>query len=67
MDDARAFMLRVDRKAAPVVDGSGKLLGMLKYRDVMKAAQAGKGSQRVKSWMRRDTITVRGGVGVGRG
>jgi len=58
MEDARGLMLRVQRKAAPVVDESGKFLGMLKYRDVMKAAQASKGGQRVKSWVRRDTLTV---------
>ncbi|EOD41629.1 hypothetical protein EMIHUDRAFT_194023 [Emiliania huxleyi CCMP1516] len=29
-----------------------------RYRDVMKAAQASKGGQRVKSWVRRHTLTV---------
>ena len=32
----------------------GMLLGMLKYRDVVKAAQQGKGGQHVKAWMRRE-------------
>ena len=45
-------------QATPVVDGEGRLMGMLKYRDVVKAAQAGKGSQQVKAWMRRDVVTL---------
>lgn len=35
-----------------------RYMGMLKYRDVVKAAQSAKGDQRVKVWMRRNTVTV---------
>ncbi len=58
MEEARERMLEVQRKAIPVVDDNGALMGMLKYRDVMKAAQANKGGERVKAWMRRNVITV---------
>ena len=37
--------------------GEGTFLGMLKYRDVIKAAQANKSHQLVKAWMRRDVLT----------
>ena len=42
----------------PVVDGGGALLGYLKYRDPIRAAQAGKGQQQVKAWVRRELITI---------
>ena len=58
MDEARELMLRVQRKATPVVDEHGQFMGMIKYRDVMKAASAEKGGERVKAWMRRGVITV---------
>ena len=45
-------------QAMPVVDSLGVLLGMVKFRDVVKAAQAGKGEQAVKAWMRRDVVTM---------
>ena len=37
---------------------SGELLGALKYKDVVKAAQRGKQAQRVKAWMRRELPTI---------
>jgi predicted transcriptional regulator len=52
-------MNRMEKKAVPVTDDARKLMGMLKYKDVVKAAQAGKGDERVKAWMRRDVVTVR--------
>ena len=42
----------------PVVNGSGTLLGYLKYRDPIRAAQAGKGQQQVKAWVRRELISI---------
>merc|ERR1712070_619286 len=33
MERARSLMLRVQKKATPVVDEAGMLMGMLKYRD----------------------------------
>jgi tRNA nucleotidyltransferase (CCA-adding enzyme) len=61
MEEARSLMLRVQKKATPVVDEAGMLMGMLKYRDVVKAAQANKGEQKVNAWMRRtqEITTVR--------
>jgi len=66
MEHALALMNRMQHKAMPVMEeeeeGEGvltrQLLGMLKYRDVVKAAQASKGQQQVKAWMRRDPVTV---------
>ena len=58
MGHALQLMNRVQLKATPVVDGNGKLLGMLKYRDVMKAMHAGKDQQAIKAWMRREVLTV---------
>ena len=58
MDHALLLMRRIEKKATPVVDSAGVLRGMLKYRDVVKAAQAGKGTQQVKAWMRREVSTV---------
>ena len=70
MSHALQLMDRVQKKAIPVVEssssgggapgggGGGKFLGMLKYRDVMKAAHAGKEGQMVKAWMRREVATV---------
>ena len=61
MEEARSLMLRVQKKATPVVDEAGMLMGMLKYRDVVKAAQANKAEQKVNAWMRRtqEITTVR--------
>ena len=36
-----------------MVDHDGRLLGMLKFGKAVKAAQAGKGGQRVSAWMQR--------------
>ena len=59
MTHALLLMRRVEKKATPVVDPkTGRLCGMLKFRDVVKAAQAGKGRQQVKAWMRREVTTV---------
>jgi tRNA nucleotidyltransferase (CCA-adding enzyme) len=46
------------KRAVPVVGEDRKLLGFLKYRDPVKAAQTKKGSQCVKAWMRREVRTV---------
>lgn len=58
MAEAMRLMNRLSKKAVPVADSEGKLQGMLKYRDVVKAAQAGKGEQQVKAWMRREIVTI---------
>ena len=58
MLEAMQLMDRLSKKAIPVLDEHRKLLGMLKYRDVVKAAQASKGGQKVKSWIRREVVTV---------
>ena len=58
MGHALELMRRIERKGAPVVDSNGLLMGMLKYRDVMKADQTGKADQLVKAWMRRQVPTV---------
>ena len=58
MDDALELMNRLRRRAIPVLGDDGKLLGYLKYRDPIRAAQAGKGQQQVKAWMRRELITI---------
>ena len=52
------LMRKVEKKALVCVDADGVLRGMLKFRDVVKAAQAGKGEQQVKAWMRREVVTV---------
>ena len=44
-----AFMNRMRKRAMPVVCELGTLLGYIKYRDVVKAAQAGKGHQPAKA------------------
>ena len=58
--------LRMKRKALPVIrehdeeaGPANELMGMLKYRDVVKALQANKGQQQVKAWTRREVSTVR--------
>ena len=59
MDHALSFMNRMRLRAVPVLeDDEGKLLGFIKYRDPIKAAQTGKGQQAVKAWMRRELLTV---------
>lgn len=58
MDDALELMNRMGRRAMPVLGDDGTLLGFLKYRDPIRAAQAGKGRQQVKAWMRRELITI---------
>ncbi|KAL1507574.1 hypothetical protein AB1Y20_007194 [Prymnesium parvum] len=58
MEHALLLMQRIQRKGLPVADGKGKLMGMLKYRDVVKAAQTNKEHQLVKAWMRRQVPTV---------
>ena len=58
MDDALELMNRLRRRAMPVLGDDGTLLGFLKYRDPIRAAQAGKGRQLVKAWMRRELITI---------
>jgi len=64
MDEARALMLRVQRKATPVVDSEGKFVGMLKFRDVMKAAQVIMYSYicYIFSLLTLRTITKKGGL-----
>eukprot|EP00908_Phaeocystis_cordata_P027314 Transcript_9868.p1 GENE.Transcript_9868~~Transcript_9868.p1 ORF type:complete len:560 (+),score=122.29 Transcript_9868:98-1777(+) len=58
MDSALALMNRMRKRAMPVIGDDDKLLGFLKYRDPIRAAQAGKGQQQVKAWARRELITV---------
>uniref|UniRef100_A0A7S4F2N7 CBS domain-containing protein n=2 Tax=Chrysotila carterae TaxID=13221 RepID=A0A7S4F2N7_CHRCT len=58
MEDAWRQMINTHLKGMPVVDEGGKLIGALKYKDVVKAAQAGKAAQRVKAWMRRQVPTI---------
>jgi len=58
MDSALELMNRIKVRAMPVVNGSGTLLGYLKYRDPIRAAQAGKGQQQVKAWVRRELISI---------
>ena len=58
MDGARQSMNKLQKKAIPVIDGEGKLQGMIKFKDVVKAAQTNKGHQLVKAWMRREVVTI---------
>jgi len=58
MEEAMGLMNRMGKKAMPVTDAESKLCGMLKFRDVVKAAQTGKGGQQVKAWARRDVVTI---------
>ena len=58
MEHALNLMNRMRKRAVPVVGAGEQLLGFLKYRDPIKAAQSGKGSQQVKAWMRRELLTV---------
>lgn len=58
MDSALELMNRIKVRAMPVVNSSGTLLGYLKYRDPIRAAQAGKGQQQVKAWVRRELISI---------
>lgn len=58
MEEAMKMMNRIAKKAVPVIDDERKLMGMLKFSDVVKAEQAGKGQQLVKVWMRRDVVTI---------
>ena len=60
MDDTLALMNKMRKRAVPVCsdDGEMKLLGFIKYRDPIKAAQSGKGHQNVKAWMRKEYMTV---------
>lgn len=62
MEYARQFMQRIEKKGAPVVGEDGKLMGTLKFRDVIKAAQSGKAQQLAKAWMRREMVTVSPGM-----
>mmetsp|Transcript_11499 Transcript_11499/g.29666 ORF Transcript_11499/g.29666 Transcript_11499/m.29666 type:complete len:217 (+) Transcript_11499:2-652(+) len=58
MEHAYNLMQRIQRKGVPVTDADGALMGTLKFRDVVKAAQTGKAQQLVKAWMRRQVPTV---------
>ena len=58
MNYAFALMRRMKKRAVPVVGEDRRLLGFLKYRDPVKAAQTRKGQQHVKAWMRREVLTV---------
>jgi len=58
MEHVLALMNRMGKKAAHVLGDGEKLLGFIKYRDPVKAAQAGKGQQSAKAWMRKELVTV---------
>ena len=58
MDSALELMSRLKKRAMPVLAEDGLLLGYLKYRDPIRAAQAGKGQQHVKAWVRRELISI---------
>jgi len=58
MDHVLGLMNRVRHRSLPVVADDGELLGFLKYRDPVKAAQSGKGQQQAKAWMRKELLTV---------
>lgn len=58
MEAALALMNRVRKRVLPVLGEEGELMGYLKFKDPIKAAQAGKGQQQVKAWMRRELLTV---------
>ena len=58
MEGAYNLMQRIQRKGVPVADSAGRLMGTLKFRDVVKAAQTGKAQQLVNAWMRREVPTV---------
>jgi predicted transcriptional regulator len=58
MGEAMAIMNHVSKRVVPVVDQDQKLLGVLKYLDVVKAVQAGKQKQLCKAWMRREAATT---------
>merc|ERR1712050_445687 len=58
MDHVLALMNRMQKKAVHVVSEDYELLGFIKYRDPVKAAQAGKGQQHAKAWMRKELVSV---------
>lgn len=58
MADAMDLMVRISKKSIPVLDDQARLVGMLKYRQVVKAAQKKKGSDLVKSWMARNIHSI---------
>lgn len=58
MDHVLVLMNRMRKRAVPVLGDDGELLGFLKYRDPVKAAQSNKGSQHAKAWMRKELLTV---------
>ena len=59
VDEARAVLTQHGIKGAPVVDGeTGKLVGLLKFSDLVKAAQGGRGSGKVKGVVRTNVPTV---------
>lgn len=58
MADALSLMDSKRKRAVPVVGDGNVLLGYIKYRDPIKAAQTGKAEQQVKAWVRRELITI---------
>jgi len=58
MEHVLGLMNRMRKRALPVVGDDDELLGFLKYRDPIKAAQSGKGAQFAKAWMRKELLTV---------
>jgi tRNA nucleotidyltransferase (CCA-adding enzyme) len=63
VDDARAKLLEHQLRGAPVIDAeSGKLLGLLKLSDLVKAAQGGRGGGKIKGVVRTNVPTVSPGM-----
>ena len=58
MAEVLDLMNEKKKRAVPVCDEAGTLLGFVKYNDPIKAAQQGKSKQQVKAWMRREYLTV---------
>ncbi len=56
--EASAFLERLDRTGAPVVDAAGKLCGFLSLRDIMKGRSASQMQAPVKSYMIRSVFSA---------
>lgn len=59
VDEARAVLNDSRLRGAPVVDpASGRLVGLIKFSDVVRAAQGGKAAHKIKGIVRANVPTV---------
>lgn len=58
LKEAAIFLERVDHTGAPVINASGRLVGIVTLRDIMKGRKAEQMHAPVKGYMKRQVITA---------